>query len=46
MEAIEVKNLFRAYNQAMEDLLAAGVIRSANNPVGDYGEYLVLSQRD
>lgn len=36
--------LFKAYNDSMKALLAAGLIRSTNNPLGDYGEYIVAQK--
>lgn len=38
--------LFEAYNKAMGDMLAAGLIRSTNNPLGDYAEYLIAKSLD
>lgn len=34
-------NLFATYNEVMKKLRDMGVIRSSNNPIGDYGEYLI-----
>lgn len=35
-----VKQLFKLYSEIIEELRNRGVVRSSNNPVADYAEYL------
>lgn len=38
---LDEKRLLSLYSDLMEELRERGVIRSSNNPVADYGEYIV-----
>lgn len=44
MKAQEIINLLRKYSFIMRQLRAAGILRSSNNPVADYAEYLVAKR--
>lgn len=39
-----VGELLRTYSEVMEELRKRGVVRSSNNPVADYTEYLVSTE--
>jgi hypothetical protein len=42
-DKLTVRDLLAAYVQVLDELKARGVLRTANNPVGDYAEWLVAN---
>ncbi len=38
---LDEKSLFCLYSDLMEELIKRGVVRSSNNPVADYAEYII-----
>ncbi len=44
LKRLDEKSLLSLYGDLMEELRKRGVIRSSNNPVADYAEYIVASK--
>lgn len=42
-QEMSVRDLLATYSQILHELRERGVVRTANNPVGDYAEYLVAA---
>ena len=40
LESLSVSELFGAHGRVMAELMTRGVVRSTNNPISDYAEYL------
>jgi len=44
LKALATDKLFVLYSELMEELLRRGFVRSTNNPVADYGEYVAAKK--
>ncbi len=44
VKKLSIPDLFSLYSDIMEELRIKGVIRTSNNPVADYAEYLIATK--
>lgn len=44
IEKMSVPDLLQTYALVLEELRARGIVRTSNNPIGDYAEWLVAKQ--
>ena len=46
LNQMAVADLLRLFSRVLDELRSRGVVRSTNNPVADYAEYLVIKALD